>query len=278
MKFNSISCKKELVLADAKNIVYPKKRAKQKVNSKEFIKISSRIKHNGMLEPIVVRSNENNELEIISGEVRFDAALLAGMNQIPCIVINCDDEHSKVFSIVEELKKGDIDMFEEASMLDILVNKNNLNKRETANMLGKTVSEVSLNLELNKFGEEEKFVIRENCVSKTHVVVLSAIDDFIYRRKALDEVVRKKLSVEQTNVVVNKYLRQISKYREREMRKNIMSEELKLFMAGLQKTVDMVTSLGMDAKVAKSESDEYIECVVRISKNKNKSKKKVRIA
>ncbi len=272
MRADNTNCRKELIMANAKDIVYPKKRAKQKVNSKEFIKISSKIKHNGMMEPIVVKLNDNSELEIISGEIRFDAALLAGMNEIPCLVMNCDDDYGQVFTMVEELKKSDLDMFEEATMLDILVNKNKLSKRETANMLGKTVSEVSLSIELNKFGEEEKFIIRENYIDKTQVMVLSAIDDFIYRRKALDEVIRKRLNLEQTNSVVNKYLRQISKYRERELRKNIMSEELKLFMAGLQKTIDMVTSLGIDTRVSKSESEDYIECIVRIAKNTKKAK------
>ncbi len=275
MQSQEIICNKELILADAKDIVYPKQRPKQRANSKEFIKISSSIKHNGMMEPIVVKLNEDSELEIISGEIIFDAALLAGIKQIPCILVHCDSQYGQIFSAVEEIKKGNLDMFEEARLLDKLVNGKKILKRDIAGILGWTISEVNLSLQLHKFGEEEKFIIKEEGLNKTYVSLLSAIDDFIYRRKALDEIVKKNLNFEQANSLVKKYLKQISKYRERELRKNAMPEELRLFMAGLQKAVDMVKSTGLETNVSKMESDNYIECTVRIQKRKNKQ---VRIA
>lgn len=267
------TCVKNLIIANSKEITYPKKRPKQKVSSKEFIKISSGIKHNGIMEPIVVKINENSELEIINGEVRFDAALLAGLEQIPCILMECDQKYGEAFSIAEEIKKGDLDIFEECNYLDTLVNKNNISKREVASILGKTVNEINAILQLKKFGEEEKYLIKEEGISKACIHILSSIDDFIYRRKALDEIVRKKLSVDQTSNLVKKYLKQISKYREREIKKYSMPEELRVFMSGLKKALDASKGLGLDAKVSKMETEDYIECVVRISKLKGRKNK-----
>ena len=154
MQTESKTCIKNLIIANSKEITYPKKRPKQKVSSKEFIKISSGIKHNGVIEPIVVKINENSELEIINGEVRFDAALLAGLENIPCILMECDQKYGEAFSIAEELKKGDLDMFEEADHIDTLINKNNINKREVANILGRSLNEINAILELKKFFPE----------------------------------------------------------------------------------------------------------------------------
>lgn len=270
MQTESKTCVKHLIIANSKDITYPQKRPKQKVSSKEFIKISSGIKHNGIMEPIVVKLNENSELEIINGEVRFDAALLAGLEDVPCILMECDEKYGEAFSIAEELKKGNLDIFEEADRIDTLVNKNNISKREVANILGKTLNEINAILDLKKFGEEEKCLIKEENVSDAHVYIISAINDFIYRRKALDEMIRKKLSIDQTNSLVKKYLKQINKYREREIKKYSMPEELRVFMSGLKKALDSSKSLGLNAKVSKMETEEYIECVVHISKIKGK--------
>lgn len=270
MQTESKTCVKHLIIANSKDITYPKKRPKQKVSSKEFIKISSGIKHNGIMEPIVVKLNKNSELEIINGEVRFDAALLAGLEDVPCILMECDEKYGEAFSIAEELKKGNLDIFEEADRIDTLVNKNNISKREVANILGKTLNEINAILDLKKFGEEEKCLIKEENVSDAHVYIVSAINDFIYRRKALDEMIRKKLSIDQTNTLVKKYLKQINKYREREIKKYSMPEELRVFMSGLKKALDSSKSLGLNAKVSKMETEEYIECVVHISKIKGK--------
>lgn len=270
MQTESKTCVKHLIIANSKDITYPKKRPKQKVSSKEFIKISSGIKHNGIMEPIVVKLNESSELEIINGEVRFDAALLAGLEYIPCILMECDQKYGEAFSIAEELKKGNLDIFEQAEYIDSLVNKNNISKREIANILGKTLNEINAILDLKKFGEEEKTLIKEENLSNSHIFTISAINDFIYRRKALDEIIRKKLSIDQTNSLIKKYLKQINKYREREIKKYSMPEELRVFMSGLKKALDSSKGLGLDAKVSKMETEEYIECVVRISKLKSK--------
>ena len=101
------------------------------------------IRANGLLQPINVRSSENEEYELISGERRLRAARMIGMTKIPCIVMNVSDQQSALFAIIENIQRENLDFFEEAVAIERLMTEYGLSQDEIAEKVFVTRQAVS---------------------------------------------------------------------------------------------------------------------------------------
>ena len=141
--------------------------------SKEDLKdLAESIKYNGLLQPITVRINENNEYELVSGERRLKAAKLAGNEEVPCIVVKTDEEQSAVFALLENIQRKDLNFFEESLAISKLIKKWNMTQDEVATKLGKAQSTVANKLRLLKFTDEQKARILANNLTERHARAL----------------------------------------------------------------------------------------------------------
>lgn len=107
------------------------------------------IKEKGILEPILVRQTEDR-YQIIAGERRYQAAKIAGLQQVPCIEIDVDDRGSLEISLVENLQRKNLDPFEEASALQKLCDTFHYTHEQIAKKLGKSRSSITEILSLNR--------------------------------------------------------------------------------------------------------------------------------
>ena len=80
----------------------------------EMQELAISIRENGILQPLTVRRVSKNEYELIAGERRLRAASMCGMKSVPCIVVNCDEGQATVFSLLENLQRENLNIFEEA--------------------------------------------------------------------------------------------------------------------------------------------------------------------
>ena len=99
----------------------------------ELIELSSSIQENGLLQPLTVRKGKQNKYELIAGERRLRASILAGLDTVPCIVIQCDDQQSAVFALLENLQRVDLGPFEEAEGIESLIHTWGITQEEAAN-------------------------------------------------------------------------------------------------------------------------------------------------
>ena len=126
----------------------------------EIEELTNSIKEKGILEPILVRPTEGR-YEIIAGERRFVAAKKAGMEIVPCIVMEVSENEAMEISLVENLQRKDLDVFEEADGLKALVDNYGYNHEKISKKIGKARSTITEIINLSKIPKDIRALCKE---------------------------------------------------------------------------------------------------------------------
>ena len=229
----------------------------------ELENLAQSIRENGILQPITVRKREDKKYELVSGERRLRAARLVGMVKIPSIVINIDDKNSAMFSIIENLQRQSLNFFEEAEAIEKLVGEYAMSREEVAQKLGLAPSTVSNKLRILRLPEEMRFELARAGLTESHARALLMLEDDNQRAKALSIIVDRHLNVAESERMINQMINRNN--RSRNPLRGI--RDIRLFINTLNHAVDTIRRAGVEADAARSETEEYIEYVVRIPKS-----------
>lgn len=164
--------------------IMPNKSQPRKVfNKDELEALSQSIAKNGILQPLTVRKHSPVEYELITGERRLRAAIMAGFAKVPCIVMKCTDNQSAIFALIENLQRSDLNMFEEALGIKKLITECNMTQEQIAKQIGKNQSTVANKLRLLRLTPEEQKIILNNNLTERHArVVLKLSEEKDWRR------------------------------------------------------------------------------------------------
>lgn len=221
------------------------------------------IRANGLLQPINVRVLENGEFELISGERRLRAARMIGMTKIPCIVMNASDQQSALFAIIENVQRENLDFFEEAVAIERLMTEYGLSQDEISEKLGKAPSTLSNKLRLLRLPDYIRDKISCAGLSERHARALLTLPDNNTRKRVLDIVIERHLTVAETERLIQDVHRRRKGPRKPQTK---AYKDMRIFLNTLNHAVDIIRKAGIEADTAKSETDEYFEYVIRISK------------
>ncbi len=221
------------------------------------------IRTNGLLQPINVRKIPNGKYQLISGERRLRAARMVGIDKIPCVVMDVSDEQSALFAIIENVQRQNLDFFEEAVAIERLMTVHGLSQEEIAKKLGKAQSTLSNKLRLLRLPEELRDRITGADLTERHARALLVINDNETRSKVLDIVIERHLTVTEAERLVSDVNRR-KKSRNKPSMKGY--KDMRIFLNTLNHAVDAIRKAGIEADTAKSETDQYFEYVIRISK------------
>ncbi len=158
----------------------------------ELEELVSSIMEKGVLEPLLVRPSEvGGRFMIISGERRFKAAGLAGLDEVPCIEMDVDDQGVAEIALIENLQRKDLTAFEEADGLQLLADRFGYTHEEIARKIGKARSSVTESLSLAQIPQ----VIREICqhasiTSKSLLLQIARQPDLETMRTFVERIVR----------------------------------------------------------------------------------------
>jgi ParB family chromosome partitioning protein len=231
-------------------------------NEQELLGLSRSIRTNGLLQPISVRRTKEG-YELIAGERRLRACKLAGMSTVSCIVNDCTPERSAILAMTENLQRQDLEIFEEAEGIRRLIEEWNVTQEEAALRLGKSQSTVANKLRLLRLSEEERTKIVTANLTERHARALLRINDDEMRKKALDYIIDKHLNVQQSEEYVDKLLTKEDKPAKK---RTFIVKDIRLFFNTINHAIETMKQSGINAQALKSETDDYIECVVRIPK------------
>ena len=229
----------------------------------ELENLAQSIRENGILQPITVRKREDKKYELVSGERRLRAARLVGIVKIPSIVINIDDKNSAMFSMIENLQRQSLNFFEEAEAIEKLVGEYAMSREEVAQKLGLAPSTVSNKLRILRLPEEMRFELARAGLTESHARALLMLEDDNQRARALSIIVDRHLNVAESERMINQMINRNN--RSRNPLRGI--RDVRLFINTLNHAVDTIRRAGVEADAARSETEEYIEYVVRIPKS-----------
>jgi ParB family chromosome partitioning protein len=255
--------------------IRPNKAQPRKVfNEDELSALSRSIAENGILQPLTVRKASQSEFELIAGERRLRAAILAGMKRVPCIIVKCTDKESAVYALLENLQRADLGIFEEARGISRLIRRYGLTQEQAADKLGKTQSTIANKLRLLKRSGAEQEWIENAGLTERHARALLRIDDEDIRREVLSKIISDNLNVSQTEALVGIYKHNNPKTEKNRGRSKAVIKDIRIFLNSINRAIDTMRLSGIDAQSVKTDSENFIEYTIRIPKSQlNKTEK-----
>ena len=247
--------------------IRPNKAQPRKVfNEEDLNALSQSIAENGILQPLTVRKVSTTEYELIAGERRLRASVMAGLRKVPCIVIKCSEIESAVYALLENLQRSDLGMFEEARGVSRLIRRYGLTQQEAALKLGKTQSTIANKLRLLRLTYEEQEWIENAGLSERHARALLKLGDEGARREALSKIISENLNVQQSENLINLMLNSSPKNNKKQGTSKAVIKDVRIFVNTINKAIDTMRLAGIDAQSDKTDTDNFIEYTIRIPK------------
>lgn len=176
------------------------------IDEEKLAELAASIKQHGVIQPIVVRQLANEEYQLVAGERRWRACQLLSLETIPALVTNYDDNVSTEVALIENLQREDLNPLEEATAYQSLINEFGLTQEEVAKRVGKSRSLVANMLRLLALPRDVLKLLSTGKITTGHARALLPLNDRYIQIKTAREIIKKQLSVRQTEELVNKLL------------------------------------------------------------------------
>ena len=164
--------------------------------------LASSIATHGLLQPIVVREGGNGYYKIIAGERRWRASKMAGLTEVPVIIIEADDRKAAELSLIENLQRENLNPIEEASAFKALIEEYDLTQEEVSSRIGKSRSAVANSMRLLDLPKEVLELVKGNDLSAGHARALLGLTNREIMPEVAKKVIAKGLSVRLTEDLV----------------------------------------------------------------------------
>ncbi len=242
---------------------------RKQFKSEELLSLAESIKENGILQPLLARRINNSDYyEIIAGERRLRAAILANLATVPCLIVDCDYEEAAVYSIIENIQRSDLSFFEEAQAINQMQNHFGMTQEQIAKRLGKSQSALSNKLRLLKLPADVRYFIEKEGLTERHARALLKLESEKQMWTALNLIKEKGLNVQQTEEYINSVTNKAVKPHKNNIVK--IFKDVRIFVNTVNKAINTMKEAGIPAESNKTETDDYIEFLVRIPKNPRK--------
>jgi ParB family transcriptional regulator, chromosome partitioning protein len=245
---------------------------RKQFNKTALEELCESIKQYGVIQPINVRKISSNTYELVAGERRLRAATMAGLNEIPAIIVNVDDNNSAVMALIENLQREDLSYMEEAEGYNNLIMDHSFTQEELAQKIGKSQSTIANKIRLLKLPPLVKKIIADNNLTERHARALLKLHDEQLQLKVLKHVCEKGMNVKKTEELVERAIEKYTKdTRDRVVEKKCTKaiKDIRIFINTIRQAIELMKKSGVNAKAAQIDRGEYIEFIVRIPKKEN---------
>lgn len=223
------------------------------MSAQSLKELAESIKANGILEPLVVADTPAG-YQIIAGERRWRAAKLAGLKKVPAVVKKVNQKEMLVLSIVENLQREDLSLLEEAAGYKRLVDEFGLNLQQVSEKVGLAVPTISNRIRLLRLPDAVKQAIIDGHISEGHAKALVGLDEPNLIFEAFSQVMKKHLSIAQTEELCRRYQQD-----ERKNQRILFNDEAKKVGGQTLAQIEQAFS-------------KKLECTTRIIKTKHRVK------
>lgn len=255
----------QIILVPQEEIYPNPNQPRKRFDFDELEGLAQSIRQNGIIQPIAVRINAKGNYELISGERRLRASRLVGITKVPCIIMEANDEKSALFALIENVQRCDLGFFEEAVAIEKLLTDYGMSRDEICKKLGKAPPTISNKLRLLRLPEEIRLKITQENLTERHARALLKLTSESQMQRALSIIAEKRLSVAESEKLISQLIVNDTKPKQPTVK---LFKDVRIFVNTLNHAVDTMRRAGIEADSAKSETDEYIEYIVRIPKSK----------
>ncbi|MCL1832327.1 MAG: ParB/RepB/Spo0J family partition protein [Oscillospiraceae bacterium] len=245
-----------------------------------LMQLAVSIRQNGILQPLTVRlvkppaqdafvmrdafAPPPAQYELIAGERRLRAAKLAGVERVPCIVMDATNENSALFAIMENIQRADLNYIEEAFAIKRLIEFLGITQEEAAVKLGLAQSTVANKLRLLRLSDREKAMVLRERLNERQARALLRLPDEL-RESAIRRISTEGLNTVQADKLIEELLKPAEpSTHEPRKRRAVYITNPRLYINTFNHTIDSMKKAGIACEASQSKTAEYVEYRVRI--------------
>ena len=242
---------------------------RQNFDEDSLRELSESIRSYGILNPLTVRVR-GGKYELVAGERRLRAAKLAGLREVPCMLVDVTMEGASLIALVENLQRRDLDFIEEALGINQLIIMFGMSQEEAARRIGKSQSAVANKLRLLKLPRDILDALREHSLSERHGRALLRLPTAVEQRAALDFIIENGLTVSAAESYIEALLsaEEESAEEQHRQKKSFILKDVRIFLNSLSRSLDLMKQGGIDAGVKRQETDDSLILTISIPKSK----------
>ncbi|MCR5664266.1 MAG: ParB/RepB/Spo0J family partition protein [Oscillospiraceae bacterium] len=247
----------------APNPVQPRKH----FDDESLRELSESIRSYGILNPLTVRLR-GGRYELVAGERRLRAARLAGLREVPCLLVEASMEDASLIALVENLQRQDLDFIEEAVGIRQLLLLFGMSQEEAARRLGKSQSAVANKLRLLRLPPDILEALRDEGLSERHGRALLRLDDEALQRQALDYILTHGLNVAAAEAYVESLLNAGTDEPKEPPRRSLVLKDVRIFLNTLNRSLEVMKQGGIEADLSRQETEDSLILTISIPKAK----------
>ena len=194
--------------------------------------LSRSVKEMGVIQPLIVRPAPDGKYEIVAGERRWRAAMLAGFSTVPAIVRDLSDVESLEVALIENLQRENLNPVDTAEAYDVLIKKFSYTHETLAQRIGKDRTSITNHLRLLRLPDPIRQHLREERISMGHARTLLALDHVHTQLNLSNRVVKRRLSVRELEKIVQNFK---NKHSSKHMKDMVKDQALALLETGLSR-------------------------------------------
>ncbi len=219
--------------------------------------LAESIRQHGILQPLSVR-RIGTSYELIAGERRLRAGILAGLTEIPCIIMCMDEKESGITALVENLQRQDLDFIEEARGISRAMTLFHLSQEQVAKLLAKSQSSVANKLRLLRHSPAVLQQLRETGLTERHARALLKLPTEPEKLSAIETIARRGMSVARAE----QYIDSLLSAREEKPTK----PDVAAFLKNVSQTLSRIQQSGISAISERRETESQIVLTITIPK------------
>lgn len=244
------------------SLIVPNPNQPRKAFSEDsIIKLADSIRQFGIIQPLTVR--KAGELyELVAGERRLRAAKELNMASVPCIIVNVCEEKSAEISIIENLIREDLNIFEQALAIETLIDTYGLTQEQVAEKLSNSQSFVANKLRLLRLSSEEREIIIKNKLSERHARSLLRILDQDRRREVLQKIISNGLNVSKTEQIVDAIVNSCTTLEAENKANSRTYKNISSFYNAINRAIECAKTSNIEIKSRKIVGDNFTEITI----------------
>lgn len=221
----------------------------------------------GVLQPLSVR-RAGGRYELISGRRRLLAAQAAGLEEVPCVVLDVAAPETEIIALTENLQRKELDFVEEAAALRRLVELHGLSRREAARLTGLSVAALNNKLRLLRMPRELLRAVHLSGLTERHARALLRLKTDGEMAAALEHILKNGLTVAQSEEYIDALLTKGAETKapckEARPERRLLLGDVRLFLNTVARGAELMRAAGVDAELGRTDTEDEIRLEIRI--------------
>ena len=251
---------KNIEIIRLNQLVANKHQPREYFDNENLEELAESIAANGLIQPIVVRKN-NDHYEIIAGERRFRACNLLGLKEITCVVEEVNDFESAQMALVENIQRSNLSSIEEAKAYKKILDQTNMTQNEFAKQMGKSQASIANKIRLLGLPLNIQDMVNNKTLTERHARALLNVDDEKID-DAVETIVKKQLTVAETE----KYIETILETKKPVKHSKGYTKNIQIGINTMKQAQQMCEKAGISSTLEIKENEEKVSVIITFNK------------